>query len=605
MPSALRKLYAALFLGLLLALAFPVQAGDSSEFFPLSDVKPGMKGVVYTIYQGDEIEKIDLVVLGVIQNAIGPKEDIILVQLLGEKAEHSGVVAGMSGSPVYFDGKLAGALSLKLGLFTKEAIGGVTPIANMLDVEKSNPLVPSSTTKTTGGNAASENSLAFSTRISVPDQLAHSVGVGGGQYLVPIETPMISSGLYPETIAQFSKQFSSWGVSLAAGGAAPASPDDAKLQPGDMVGMELVRGDLSISPGCTVTRVDAGRVYACGHPVFSFGSIAMPMARGHVITTLNSAMASTKIMSTGATIGTFTQDRLTAIMGQLGDGPPMIPVDVTLQTPTAEKKYHFEVIENPQLTPTLVAVTTFNGIVGSPAYGEGSTLQLEGQIDVKDHSPVRMSDLFAPTDNPVPTGIFVATDVQAVFAKIYSNPYEIPRIDAVHIRVVSQPDRREATIDGAWLDKVEARAGETIVAKVQLRPYRGSSFVQEIPITIPAQAARGQLQLVISDSGFVNRNVEAAEATSQGQLPGLEQLIRLINLERQNDRLYATLLQPTPTLMVEDKIMPNAPASEINVLDQRQNPTGARLTFQSTAGEWSVPMNQVISGERTLTITVK
>jgi hypothetical protein len=339
--------------------------------------------------------------------------------------------------------------------------------------------------------------------------------------------------------------------------------------------------------------------------VFSLGSIQMPMARGHVITTLNSAMASTKIMSTGSTIGTFTQDRLTAIMGQLGDGPPMVPVDVTLDTPNAEKKFHFEVIENPLLTPTLVAVTTFNGIVGSPAYGEGSTLELQGEIDVKGHSPVMLADLFAPTDQPVPSGVFVATDVQSVFARIYSNPYEIPHIDAVRIHVTSRPERREATIDGAWLDKVEARPGDTVVAKVQLRPYRGPITVQEIPITIPAQAAPGQLQLVISDANFVNRNTEAAAATSQGQLPGLEQLISLINLSKQNDHLYATLLQPTPTLMVEDKIMPNAPASEINVLDQRQNPTGARLTYQSTVGEWSVPMHQVISGERTLTITVK
>jgi hypothetical protein len=606
MPSAQRKLYAALFLGLLLAIAFPLSADDSSTFFPLSDVKPGMKGVVYTIYSGDQIEKIDLVVIGVIQNAIGPKQDIILVQLLGEKAEHSGVVAGMSGSPVYLDGKLAGALSLKLGLFTKEAIGGVTPIANMIDVEKSNP--PSATQKTASalGHAGSgSGAVAYASRVDIPDQMSRQIGAGAGQVLIPIETPIISSGLYPETIAQFSKQFSSWGVSLAVGGSAPASPEDSQLQPGDMVGMVLVRGDLTLTPGCTVTRVDADRVYACGHPVFSLGSIQMPMARGHVITTLNSAMASTKIMSTGSTIGTFTQDRLTAIMGQLGDGPPMVPVDVTLDTPNAEKKFHFEVIENPLLTPTLVAVTTFNGIVGSPAYGEGSTLELQGQIDVKSHSPVMLADLFAPTDQPVPSGLFVATDVQAVFARIYSNPYEIPHIEAVHIHVTSRPERREATIDGAWLDKVEARPGDTVVAKVQLRPYRGPITVQEIPITIPAQAARGQLQLVISDANFVNRNIEAAAATSQAQLPGLEQLISLINLSKQNDRLYATLLQPTPTLMVEDKIMPNAPASEINVLDQRQNPTGARLTYQSTVGEWSVPMHQVISGERTLTITVK
>jgi hypothetical protein len=141
--------------------------------------------------------------------------------------------------------------------------------------------------------------------------------------------------------------------------------------------------------------------------------------------------------------------------------------------------------------------------------------------------------------------------------------------------------------------------------KVQLRPYRGPTSIEEMHVTIPAQAARGQLQLVVSDAGFVNRNVEAAEAGSQGQLPGLEELINLINRVRQNDRLYATLLQPTPTLTVEDKIMPNAPASEINVLDQRQNPTSARVTNQSIAGEWSVELHQVISGERTLTITVK
>jgi SpoIVB peptidase S55 len=606
MPSALRKLYAALFLGLLLALALPLSADDSATFFPLSDVKPGMKGVVYTIYQGDQIEKIDLVVIGTIENALGPKQDVILVQLLGEKAEHSGVVAGMSGSPVYFDGKLAGALSLKLGIFTKEAIGGVTPIANMIDIEKSNPAQPPTKASTTAaGNDGAAIPSPFSARVVVPEQLTRSIGVGSGEFLIPIETPVISAGLYPETIAQFAKQFSGWGVSLAAGGTAPASPGDSQLEPGDMVGMELVRGDLTLTPGCTVTRVDDGRVYACGHPIFSFGSIAMPMVRGHVITTLNSAMASTKIMSSGSTIGTFTQDRLTAIMGQLGSGPPMIPVDVTLQTSTAEKQFHFEVVENPLLTPTLVAVTTFNGIIGSPAYGEGSTLELHGEINVRGHSPVMINDLFAPTDNPVPAGVLVATDVQGIFARIYSNPYEIPRVEGVHIRVTALPDRREATIDGAWLDKVEARPGDTVAVKVQLRPYRGPTFVQEIPISIPAQAAHGQLQLVISDSAFVNRNIQAAAASSQGQLPGLEQLINLVNLERQNDRLYATLLQPTPTLTVEDKIMPNAPTSEINVLDQRQNPTGARVTYQSTAGEWSVPMHQVISGERMLTITVK
>ena len=616
MPSALRKLYAVMFLGLLAALALTVRADDShtsahadvaptsTELFPLSDVKPGMKGVAYTIYKGDEVVKIDLVVLGVIENGLGPKQDVILVQLLGDEAQHSGVVAGMSGSPVYFEGKLAGALSLKIGIFTKEAIGGVTPIANMLDIEKSN--LPAAGAMHAGtGDASVTRDAAYSARVTIPAALARAAGASDGEYLVPIDTPAIASGMLPETMAQFSKQFSSWGMSLAAGGSAPASPDDAQLKPGDMVGLELVRGDMTISPGCTVTRVNEGRVYACGHPILSLGEVHMPMARGHVIMTLASAMASTKIMSTGATIGTFTQDRLTAIMGQIGEGPAMIPVDVTLDTPNAQKKFHFEVVESPQLTPALVAISAFNGIVATPASGLGSTLALEGEIDLHGLPPVRMNDLFAPTDNPVPDGLIVAADVQQIFSRIYSNPYETPKVEAVKIHVTALADRREATIDGAWLDKVEARAGDTVGVKVQLRPYRGASFVQEMSVKIPAQAARGQLQLVISDANFVNRNVAMAEATTDGQLPGLEQLVNLINLERTNDRLYATLLQPTPTLMVEDKVMPNAPASEINVLDQRQNPTAARVTNQSTAGEWSVPMHLVISGERTLTITVK
>jgi hypothetical protein len=607
MPVALRKLLPTFLVALLLLTGFSLQADDAPAIFPLSQVQPGMKCVAYTIFTGDEIEKVDLVVLGVLHNALGPKQDIILVQLLGEKVEHTGVVAGMSGSPVYFDGKLVGALSLKLGTFTKEAIGGVTPIENMLDVEKSpepptNAPSPASVITAPQTNTGNTFSAA---RIPLPENVARQTSAGAGQFLVPIETPLITTGLYPETIAQFSKQLSAWGMTMMAGGTAAPSPEDAQLKPGDMVGVELIRGDLSVTPGCTVTTVDHGKILACGHPIFSFGNVSMPLARAHVVTTLASAMASTKIISTGGTIGTLTQDRVTAIGGRLGDGPPMIPVDVTFVTGTEQKQFHFEIIESPQLTPLLVALATYNGIIGNTAYGEGSTLQLDGEIAIKGHTTATLKDLFAPTDNPVSGGFFVATDVQSTFAQIYSNPYEIPHVSAIHLRVTALPERRAATIDDAWVEANEVRPGQTVNVKVQLRPYRGPAFVQEFPITIPTQTARGPLQLVISDAETVNRTVQSLTASSQGQLPGLEELIKLLNREHQNDRLYATLLQPTPTLMVEDKVMPNAPASAINVLDQRQSPGGARLLYQSTAGEWSVEMHQVISGERTLTITVK
>jgi hypothetical protein len=596
------------FLALAVLAAIPpssdvARAGDGPATIPLTDIKPGMKGVAYTIYQGDQVEKVDLVVLGILRDALGPKQDVILVQLLGDEAQHSGVVAGMSGSPVYIDGKLAGALSLKLGLFTKEAIGGVTPIANMLDVEKSakEPHPEDLPAEPTSSPVRVETSV----RVSLPADLTRFTSAGAGQFLVPIETPLIAAGIYPQTLAQFDKSLSTWGVTAVPGGTAPASPSDAQIKPGDMVGVDLIRGDFSISTGCTVTTVRDDQLLACGHPLFDFGAVDWPMSRAHVVTTLASAMASTKIITTGGVIGTLTQDRTTAIMGKLGAGPTMIPMDVSLSTNAENKNFHLEVIESPQLTPILVAMATYNGIVGTPAYGEGSTLQLDGSIEVKGHTSVKMDDLFAPTDLPIPSGMMVALAVQGAFSRIYSNPYERPEIQEIHLHVTELAERRWAMIENAWAEKSEVHPGETLAVKVLMRPYRGAPFIQELPISIPAEVARGTLQLVISDADTVNRNLEFLTSNSQAQLPGLEELIKLVNRTRQNDRLYATLLQPTPTLFVEDKEMPNAPVSEINVLNERQNPGGARVLWQSTAGQWSVEMHQVIAGEHSLTITVK
>ncbi|MBZ5501027.1 MAG: hypothetical protein LAN59_02150 [Acidobacteriia bacterium] len=600
---------------LLFVLAMPVRAANDPALFPLADVQPGMKGVTYTIFQGDQVEKVDLEVIGILHNAIGPKQDVILVRLLGDKVQQTGVVAGMSGSPVYFDGKLAGALALKLGTFTKEAIGGVTPIANMMEIENA-PVAPApknpglASTSAAGGVmdggalAGSFASHLGAARVHLPEEFAQRVAAGSGQFLVPIETPLVSAGLYPETLARFGKDFAAWGMAAMAGGTTAPSPQDAQLKPGDMVGIDLIRGDLSLSSGCTVTVAQDSRVLACGHPLFGFGAVEMPLSRAHVVMTLASAAASTKIITTGGTIGTLTQDRQSAVMGTLGAGPPMIPVDLALSTPDGEKKFHFEVIESPQLAPVLVAVATYNGMMDSPTYGQGTSVQFDGTIVIKGHTPVRLESLFASTDEATPAGLSVATAVQSAFARIYSNPYEVPQIESVDVRVAALQDRRSAIIDSAWMEKSEVRPGETVGVKVLLRPYRGAPFIQELPVTIPEQSARGTLQLIISDADFLNRNVPSL-AASQGQLPGLEELIRVLNRERHNDRLYATLVQSTPTIFIEDKEMPNAPTSTINVLDQRQNPGNARVLWQSTEGEWSVAMHQVIAGQRTLTITVK
>lgn len=593
------RLRPTLLLTVLLAVvaACPVFAADNPEIFPLSDVHPGMKGVMYTIFSGDQIQQVNLTVIGVLKNAIGPKQDIILVQLEGPEVEKDGVVAGMSGSPVYFDGKLAGALSLKIGTFTKDAIGGVTPIQNMLDIEHA-------LTNTESANASS-GGASISTAVDSQQSFPEKISLGSGSFLTPIETPLVFSGISPGVLANFAPQFRAYGMTVMAGGTAPSSPEDSKLQPGDMVGMDLVSGDLSLNAGCTVTAIIQNHVFVCGHPILGFGNVAIPMSRGHVVMTLASSLESTKIMNTGGEIGEFVQDRLTGVVGDLRATSVTVPVEVNLKTQVDEKHFHFNVAQNAKLTPLLVAIAANNGISANTAYTDGTTLQLEGQIEIQGHPSVELRNIIAPSDAPVSDSVQLALDIESAFAKIYTNPYEQPTVQKVVLNITSTPGRHIAAIDGAWCDKSEAQPGETLHVKVLLRPYRGEPFIREVPITIPDQASRGNLQVLVSDAEVLDRARQPFPGAGQNQLHGLDELIRTVNRERQNDRLYITLLQNSPTLLVEDKELPNIPASQMNVLDAGRAPGGPRMLFQSAIGENSVEMNEVISGEHFLFVTIK
>jgi hypothetical protein len=585
----------ALMLGSIAAPALRA-ATDQPPILPLEQVKPGMRGVAYTIFAGDKIEPFDVEVIGILPNLMGPKQSIILVQLHGEKAEHTGVVAGMSGSPVYVDGKLMGALSLKFGVFVKEPLAGVTPIEDILSI----PTGDSSTPKT----LSVRSTVTQSQRYPVPEKWAQAAGASGAAFLEPIAAPLVFSGFAPATLRQYANEWAPYGMVAAAGGTAPAASDDAKVVPGDMVSMLLVQGDISMSAACTVTAVTEDRVYACGHPLFGLGASDMPLARGRTLTTLASDFNSTKIVNAGGVIGTLTEDRLTAVMGRIGPTPQMIPVDLTVVTPAGEKQFHSEMISNPKLTPLLMGIIAFNGLTQNTAYGEGSTMKLSGDIDINGHSPVSLEDMYAPTDQFVPDGTFVASSVQTTFTRIFSNPYEMPKINKVSLRVESIPERRVASILNAWSEMSEAQPGDPVTIKVLLRPYRGEPMIRDVPITIPAQVNRGStLRVQVSDADSLNRipNLVAA----QGRLGGLDQLISLLNRERRNNQLYVTLLKPTPTLLVEDKELPDAPLSQINVLDQKRLPGNSALLRESAAGEWSIHMDEIISGSTSVYIKIK
>jgi hypothetical protein len=607
-PSCKRFVLAALFVSFLAPAVFSADP----EIFPLSQVQPGMKGEAYTIFAGDQIEKFDLVVIGVMPNFLAPKESIILVQLLGAKVEHTGVVAGMSGSPVYIDGKLAGALSLKLGQFSKEPLAGVTPIENILSLPKGLPgairaetaPVSSAPSEQPGGQPSEQSSEQLAARLEIPSDWASRAGISGGSFLTPIDSPLVFSGFSAVAIRQFEHEFAAYGMAATQGGSIDARPDDGNIRPGDMVSAVLLEGDLSLNASCTVTAIVDGRVYVCGHPLFGFGTVQMPMARARVLTTLSSDLESTKIVNVGGTIGSFNQDRVTAVVGSLGAAPKLIPIDMTVATPDGDKHLSFRMMSNPKLTPILMGISALNGLIQSSVYGEGTTLHLTGGIDIAGHSSVTLDNLFPPIDSFVPDGLPVASAVQNLFQRIFSNQFETPNIERVTLRMESLPERRQTSIEGAWLDKSEAEPGDTVTVRVQLRPYRGSPVIRDVKIAIPPQAVRGtSMQILASDSGTLNRM--SVVSGSQAQLDSLEQLISVLNRERRNNRLYVTLLGSSPTMVVQDKVMPNVPASQINLLDQRGGPASSLVVRQSAAGEWSLPLDQIVQGSASITIQIK
>lgn len=580
---------ALLYFALLAIQCAPAYASGPSQLpiLPLSKIKVGMRGIGYTIFSSDKVEPFRFQVIGVMPNLVGPKRNIVLVRLIGPKAAQMGVAAGMSGSPLYIGGRLIGALSLRFGEFTRDAIGGVTPIEEM-----TNDSEPGKTPFASPGSIR-------------PQGMAADWGLPQNSLIQPIQTQLVSSGFYPGVLNQFSRQFAALGMAGVQGGAVRDSRHQASILPGTMVAVVLAKGDLSLSGSCTVTALVKDRIFACGHSILGFGKISMPLARAHVLATIASPLSPTKVINVGDVIGTVTEDRATAVVAKLGPAPPMIPVELTLEGAGNKQQFSFEVVDHPQLTPLLVAVSILNGLVASNTYIGDSTLQVTGSISVEGHSSVRLQDTFTPGDQALPDEYAISASLQALFTKLFTNPYEQPKIKKVELQVHSMPEKRWARIDGAWSEKTEILAGDNVIVKVLLRPYRGVPFIKEVPITIPAQAPRGPLRVLVSDADSLNRSDRLFTSDPQARLAGLEELILLNNRQQRNDSLYVTLLQPSPTLLLQDKELPDLPVSQINVLAPHRDQGDSVLLWESAAGQWSVPMNQVITGQQYLNITVR
>jgi hypothetical protein len=586
---------------------------------PLDQIHEGMKGTALTVFQGVKPESMDVEVLGVMHNVNGPKGNIILVRLHGAKPEYTGVVAGMSGSPVYFDGKLAGALAFRIGEFSKEPIAGVTPIEEMLEINAldrrpgARADVPASSSSAVNTPAENTQNQSGSTPTASPgDNATLPAGNYGSylkSYLKPIETPLVFNGFSNETLQRYASQFAAAGIVPVMGiGSASDRKQPEPIEPGSAVSAVLVRGDMDIAATCTVTYVDPERLLACGHPLLQFGEVDLPMTKATVLATLPSPLNAFKIVNTTETVGAFVQDRQNGIMGVPGREAKMIPVTVAMHTQglhgAATKEFHYEILNNARLSPLAMMATVFNALHGTNDYGEDITYRMKGVLSVKGYPDVTLRNMFAPQDNGQPAAALAAATIGDRFGRIYSNPFDAPDIQGVKLDFDLVRERRSARLEASRTDVTEARPGDLITVETVIRPYRGERLVRQIPIRIPTSTSKGTLRILVSDGDTLDRMRRGTPMMNRGL--GLAPTIALLNKERSNDRVYVSLLGSDPEAMVADKVMPTLPLSIMNVMDNLRGTQEMVVLGESSVSEASTDsLDYVVSGAQMLTINIK
>jgi len=568
----------------------------SVETIPVSQIHAGMHGVAYTVFEGVKPEPMDVEVLGILKNANGPKGDIILVRLHGTKAEYTGVVAGMSGSPVYLDGKLAGALAFRIGEFSKEPIAGVTPIEEMLEINA----MDHSPMPTTGPVKAS---ISNPTKASGPGSAEIPVQ-NFANYLKAIETPLVFSGFSEDAVRQFSSQFASAGIVPVMGaGSVSNDKQPEPLEPGSAVSAILVRGDMDIAATCTVTYMDAQHLLACGHPLMQFGSVDMPMTKANVLATLPSPLNAFKIVNATEAVGSFVQDRHTGILGEFGKTPDMIPVTLNIQGGPTAKQFHYEVLNNPRLSPVAMMATVFNALHGVNEYGEEITYRMDGHIDVTGYPVVSVQNMFSTADGGQPAAALAALSVGDRFSRIYDNPYNVPDVKGVELNFQIVRERRWARLEAARTDLTEARPGDDMTVEAVVRPYRGDPIVHQIPIHIPTTASKGPLRVLVSDGDTLDH---ARRGMPVGRKLDLASTVSYLNKQHVSNRVYVSLLEADPEAMVADKVMPALPLSIMNVMDGMRGTQDMVVLNESSVTEAATaPLDYVVTGAQVLTINIK
>jgi hypothetical protein len=577
-------------------------------FLPLSQVKEGMHGVAKTVFRGSTPEEFNVEILGILPGAVGPQQDLIIGRLSGGQAERTAVFAGMSGSPVYIDGRLVGAISYSFP-FSKEPICGITPIEQMVAIFEKNQPAKAST--------AEPRALSFAELASAvwkPERLTPSstLAAGGnsklasvtGGSLQPIATPLTFSGISQNVLDQFAPQLMDAGLLpvASAGGAAAITSlkkaDSETLVGGTSVSMELARGDYSIAAAGTVTWRDGNKIYAFGHPFLSLGTSDLPMSESHVVTVVPNLNNSFKLAVADAMVGSMTQDRATGVFGQLGQAPKMIPVKIDLETSRGQQRtFNFEVVNDDFLTPLLLNISIYNSLLANERGLGDSTIELSGEIDFKGNDPIKLDRRLVGGQASQLAAGSVAIPVNAVLRSRFDDA----SISGIVLKIRSFDGSKAANLERLAVDHEQVKAGETVEVQAYARTVGGKLFVQRIPVTIPAGTPAGPVSIVVGDGGAIQEK----DAVQQFVPQNAGELISTINRLKMPDRLYIQAARPTSGALIGVSEMPNLPPSVLATLGNDRTVGAFKPYTQTVIAEHELPpADFVITGQQTLTIQV-
>jgi len=588
---------------------------STGGFFPLSQVHRGMTATAWTVFSGTKPEPMQVEILGILRGERGPGQDMILVQLHGAKPEYTGVVAGMSGSPVYIGDKLLGSLSYRIGQFSKDPIAGITPIQQMLEV-RDLPIHPNPTPPTLN------NASPIATAPTVPPG---NQSVDGMNFQA-METPLVMSGFQPEAIRLWQKQMAGTGLEMVAAGGmssgssipSPSTPDTtedapippsawAGILPGSAVSAQLVRGDIEIAATCTVTYVDPKQLLACGHPILQAGPVSLPMTTTDVVATLASPLNAFKIINTGDLIGAFTEDRESAIRGVFGAKARMIPVHIAVHgpgpDPSIARKLNFEVLDLPSLTPNALLVGIYQALLENNENTDDISYHLTGNILLDGYPPSPL-DQWSPAGGQLPAALSTAFQAAQLFSALYTNGTRQGDIRGIDLHIEAIPHHVQVELESARLTSSNiVHPGDTLMVEVTLHPWQQPARNVRIPVTLPSRLAAGNIRLLVSDAGTLDRAMDPPKFSSHpANLQSVIAQTRKLHLE---DRIYISLLVPETQAAVSGQTLSSLPLSMANALEPLRTAQDLNLNGESANLAAQIPAGGVLSGFQILNLHVE